>query len=149
MWAYESVCVCTKKCVHTNVCVRGSELQGIERASLALGGQANQENKVLGHVPALSAQVHAAGTINFVYLHYFPLTDLYLGLAERVTKLGSCLCCVCNFLSVLFCMAFHVYCQCFCGCLLGNVCSALTLACSGTEYCRAFPSTVLPESAKL
>lgn len=106
------------------MCVRGSELQGIEEAWLALGAPANQENNVLGQVSSLSAQVHAAGTISFAYLHSFPLTDLYPGLAERVTKLGNCLCCV----FILFCMAFRVYCVCFCVCLLGNVFSALPLA---------------------
>lgn len=73
---HESVSVCTKVCVHTHVCVRGSELQGIEGAWPALGAPANQENNVLGQVSSLSAQVHAAGTISFAYLHSFPLTDL-------------------------------------------------------------------------
>lgn len=72
-------------CAHKCLC-EGFEVQGIERALLALGVPANRENKVLGQFPALSAQVHAAGKISFVYLHSFPLTDFYPGLAERVTK---------------------------------------------------------------
>ena len=50
-----SMCALVYVCVHTNVCVRVSELPGAGGALLALGVPASGESKYQGPVPALGA----------------------------------------------------------------------------------------------